>query len=56
MVVPRFMAPLLLWAAAVVIVFGVSFTNLANLQVGQLAIVTVRPGPLAHAPCVGKLF
>ncbi len=31
-VIIRFMAPLLLWAAAVVIVFGVSFTQLANLQ------------------------
>jgi len=31
-VVLRFMAPLVLWAAAVVVVFGVSFTQLANLQ------------------------
>ena len=28
----KFMAPLVLWAAAVVVVFGVSFTMLANLQ------------------------
>ncbi|KIY98973.1 hypothetical protein MNEG_8988 [Monoraphidium neglectum] len=28
----RFMAPLVLWAAAVVVVFGVSFVELANLQ------------------------
>lgn len=31
-VVMRFMAPLLLWAAAVVVVFGVSFAQLSNLQ------------------------
>ncbi|GBF92718.1 hypothetical protein Rsub_05087, partial [Raphidocelis subcapitata] len=31
-VVLRFMSPLLLWAIAVVIVFGVSFKQLANLQ------------------------
>ncbi|KAI8474715.1 MAG: hypothetical protein J3K34DRAFT_518018 [Monoraphidium minutum] len=31
-VVLRFMAPLVLWAAAVIVVFGVSFTQLANLQ------------------------
>jgi hypothetical protein len=31
-VVLRFVAPLLLWAVAVVVVFGVSFTQLANLQ------------------------
>jgi hypothetical protein len=31
-VVLRFMAPLFLWAIAVVAVFGVSFTELANLQ------------------------
>lgn len=31
-VVLRFMAPLVAWAIAVVVVFGVSFTQLANLQ------------------------
>lgn len=32
-VVLRFMAPLLLWAVAVIVVFGVSFLELSNLQV-----------------------